>query len=127
MTAPFEQLVTLDDVRDFIAEGYRSASPTWSKWDRGRPLEYGFTKGGGLPLAVAEPGPLIEHAVHLAGPEGLTLQQARRVFDHLGKERFDRGLAFARGAGLIHERREKRTNRAGHPQEQVVLYIGEEG
>src|SRR5687768_16053123 len=119
--AGIQALRTLDDVRDFIREGYRASGDPNSGWNRERPrLAYGF-EWGGLPTVVAEPGLLIERAVRLAGSDGLTLQQIRDLFDMLGKERLDRGLEFARGAGLIEETWEKRANRAGRLQGQAVL------
>lgn len=118
--APFAQLQTLDDVRRFVHEGHRATGNPNSRWNRGRPLEYGF-EWGRLPLSVAEPGPLIEHAVRLAGDHGLTLQDVRRLFAELGEDRVERGLAWARAAGEVEERREKRSNRVGRLQEQVVL------
>ena len=125
MTTDIRQLATLDEVQSFVAEGYRASGDPNSRWNRrGRSLAFGF-EWGCLPLAVAEPGPLIEHAVRLAGAEGLTLQEARRVFKHLGTDRFERGLKFARDAGSIDECREKRPNSAGRLQEQVVLRTGE--
>ena len=114
------QLNTLDDVRRFIAEGYRAAGDPERWQDRGRPLEFGF-EWGELPLAVAEPGPLIERAVALAGHDGLTLHQIREVFGPLGRERVDRGLAFALEGGKIEQSREMRPNRGGRLQDQVVL------
>ena len=116
----FDALTSLDDVRRFVAEGYRASQGADSWRNRDRPLQFGFEYGK-LPLAVAEPGPLIEHAVRLAGNDGLTLQEVRQVFELLGTERLERGLALARTAGLIEERREKRPNTAGRLQEQVVL------
>jgi hypothetical protein len=114
-------LRTLDDVRDFIREGYRASGDPKSRWNRDSPqLAYDF-EWGRLPFEVAKPGLLIERAVHLADIDGLTLQQVRDVFEMLGKERLDRGMEFARGAGLIEETWEKRPNRAGRLQRQVVL------
>ena len=75
--ADLQALRTLDDVREFIREGYRASGDPNSRWNRDRPqLAYGF-EWGGLPLSVAKPGLLIEHAVRLAGSDGLTLQQVR--------------------------------------------------
>ena len=119
--ADLQALRTLDDVRDFIGEGFRASGDPNSRWNRDRPqLAYGF-EWGGLPPIVAEPGLLIERAVRLAGSDGLTLQQLRDLFDMLGKERLDRGMEFARGAGLTEETWEKRPNRAGRLEGQVVL------
>lgn len=95
----FEEIRTLDDVRNALR----------------------FVDGS-YPLRAAEPGPLMEHAVGLSGEDGLTIQQLREVFSVLGKERFDRGLAFMRGVGEVVERRERRPNRAFRLQEQVVFY-----
>jgi hypothetical protein len=119
--AGIQSVRTLVVVRDFIREGYRASGDPNSRWYRDRPqLAYGF-EWGHLPPVVARPGPLIEHAVRLAGADGLTLRQVRDLFDMLGKERLDRGLEFARGAGLIEETWEKRANRAGRLQGQAVL------
>jgi hypothetical protein len=117
----FENLQTLDDVRQFVREGYRAAMGS----PKGPPLRFGFERGR-LPLSVAEPGPLIEHAVRIAGQDGLTLQVVRWVFEPLGAERVNRGLAFARESGALYEARERRPNRSGRPQQQVVLYAVEE-
>lgn len=120
MAASLSALQSVDDIRMFIAEGYR-ASQGLNRRTRSRgPLEYGF-EWGRLPLSVAEPGPLIEHAVRLSGEDGITLQELRGIFVSLGKDRFERGLRFARDAGLLEECREKRPNRRGHDQQQVVL------
>jgi len=120
-----DSLQTLDAVRRFVEEGYRASGDPHSRRNQGHTLGFGF-EWGKLPLAVAEPGVLIEQAVKLAGSDGITVQALREVFSLLRAERLERGLAYARGAGLIAERREKRPNRAGRPQEQVVLYPGGE-
>ena len=85
----------------------------------------GETVSGRLPLEVAEVGPLMERSVQVAGSEGLTLQELRRIFAPLGKERFDRGLKFARESGRVTETRESRPNKSGRPQMQVVLYASD--
>jgi hypothetical protein len=125
--ADFASLGTLDDVRQFVAEAYRASQSASSKWARlAPPLRFGFEYGK-LPLVVAEPGPLIEHAVRLAGAEGLTLQELRGLFERLGAERLDRGLRFARAAGLLVESQELRPNKARRPQRQVVFRVATEG
>jgi hypothetical protein len=103
-TTLFDNLTTHEDVSLFIDAAYQKKL--------GDPS---------LPLAVAEPGPLIERAVEIAGQDGMTLQQVRALFGRLGKERLERGLDMARVAGRVTEVREKRPNRAGRLQEQVVL------
>lgn len=122
-----EQLRDFDELRRFVAEGYRASGNRHSWVNRFKhgdhPLAFGF-EWGSLPLAVAEPGPLIVQAVRLAGSRGLTLQELRELFSRLGKDRLDRGLAFARSAGRTIVSREKRANSAGRQQEQVVLRIG---
>jgi len=74
-----------------------------------------------LPLAGAEPGPLMTHAVGLAGPAGMTLQQLRELFDLLDTRRFERGLVQLRAGGGVVETAELRPDRAGDFQPQVVL------
>lgn len=113
-----EHLFTLDDVSRCVADGYWQISH-----EPGSPLgSPGLQHSQPLPLSVAEPGPLMERAVQIAGTDGLTLQQLRSVFARLGKERYDRGLAFMRHAGNVTEATERRPNRAGRLQAQVVLY-----
>ena len=102
---------TLDDIRDYVQESYSAVmrSPRrGSKLDR-------------LPLAVAEPGVLMERAVTLAGEPGLTRQQILEIFHPLGKERLDRGMTFMRGTGTVVESTELRPNRAGRAQRQLVF------
>ena len=114
-------LRTLDDVSRFVREGMRATATGGSRWHEGdRSLEFGF-EWGRLPLPVAECGPLVERAVAIAGRDGLTLQQIRRILTGLGEERVSRGLAFARESGRLIESHESRPNRSGREQEQVVL------
>ena len=119
-TQQFENLQTLDDVRDFVRAGYSAAMPGAGGAAHPRIAEFGF-KLGKLPLAVAESGPLIEHAVALAGPNGLTLQEIRAVFGMLSEERIARGLEFARTSGELVEAEERRPNQVKRLQKQVVL------
>jgi len=115
----FRQLRTLQDVREYVWRGYAVTV------DSRRRVMLGVRHEGTLPLAVAEPGPLMTHVVCLAGLEGITLQQLRKLFDLLDdlldKERFERGLVQLRAGGRVVETRELRPNRAGHLQPQVVL------
>ncbi len=83
-------------------------------------MRFGF-EWGKTPLAVAEPGPLIEWAVYLAGDDGLTLVEIRNLLNGLGKDRVSRGLEFARGSSVIEASEEARPNAAGQMQSQVVL------
>ncbi len=111
----FENLTTLDEIRNAVSANYAAMAPY-----RAKALGVPFN-GGRLSLAVAEPGPLMEHAVSVVGSDGITLQELRDIFGPLGKERFDRGVKFMRDAGNVTERREKRPNRAGLAQSQVVF------
>jgi hypothetical protein len=111
----FSGLRTLDDVRELVRRAYQAAGPAGL---RGR---HGTVYSGPLTLAVAEPGPLMVHAVSLAGPDGLSMQDLRRLFELLGKERFDRGIAQLRASEQVAETREQRPNRAGRLQAQVVF------
>jgi len=119
----FAALTTLEDVRDFIAAGYAVASvrdgPAAAAQEAAR---FGFELGR-LPLAVAAPGPLMAHAVALAGPHGITLQQLRTLFERMGVDRFAQGLAQLRDGGQVVETKERRPNRSGRLQQQVVLRI----
>lgn len=74
-----------------------------------------------LPLEVAAPVVLMERAVIVAGDLGLTLQEMRRIFKPLGKDRYDEALRSLRDGGTILEAREERPNRSGRLQTQVVL------
>jgi hypothetical protein len=111
----FLQLRTLQDVWDYVWSGYAVTI------DARRRVMLGVRHEPRLPLAVAEPGPLMTHAVSLAGPTGITLQQLRELFDLLDTRRFERGLVQLRAGGRVVEIREPRPNRAGYLQPQVVL------
>jgi hypothetical protein len=74
-----------------------------------------------LPLAVAEPGVLMERAVCVVGDDGLTRQELRRIFKPLSMERFARGLAYLRQQDSVTEQMEMRPNKAGRPQRQLVI------
>jgi hypothetical protein len=112
-------LKTMEEVKDFVAEGYRAIYPAHARYGR-ETLRFGFSHGR-LPPAIAEPAPLIEHAVRLAGPDGLTFQQLSKVFDQMGAERLGRGLSAARESGRIEKCIESRPNKAGRAQKQAVL------
>jgi hypothetical protein len=111
----FSQLRTLQDVLEYVWSGYAVTI------DARRRVMLGVRHEPRLPLAVAEPGPLMTHAVCLAGPAGMTLQQLRSLFDLLDTQRFERGLVQLRAGGRVVEIREPRPNRAGYLQPQVVL------
>lgn len=111
----FDELRTLEDVQRFVAHAYSVAG------QRGQQTRLGKTYEGPLRLAVAEPGPLIEHAVRVAGSQGLTRQELRGVFWMLGKERWERGVGTMRAGGRVVEASERRLNRVGRPQQQVVF------
>lgn len=110
----FEELVTTAEIEMFVNRAYngRQRVAEMAPGDRLSPA---------LPLSVAEAGPLIERAVAVADGDGLTLQELRRIFKPLGKERWERALKVARTSGNISESTELRPNRAGRPQRQVVF------
>lgn len=124
---PFAALQTLDDVREYVSEGYRALGAKGRlaralREARNEPPPRFEFEPGRLPLGLAEPGPLMERAVQVAGGDGITMRQLRDdVFAPLGAERFDQGLSQMRG---VRKEREKRPNRAGRMQEQVVFYPG---
>jgi hypothetical protein len=111
----FPQLRTLQDVWDYVWSGYAVTI------DARRRVMLGVRSEPRLPLALAEPGPLMTHVVGLAGPAGMTLQQLRELFDLLDTRRFERGLVQLRAGGAVVETTEPRPNRAGDVQPQVVL------
>jgi hypothetical protein len=111
----FPQLRTLQDVREFVWNGYAVTI------DSRRRVMLGVRNDPRLPLAVAEPGPLMTHAVCLAGPGGITLRQLRELLDLLDARRFRRGLLQLRAGGRVAETRELRPDRAGDLRPQVVL------
>ncbi len=96
-----------------IGKGYRNAT--------GAPSERRGTTGGALPPQVARPQALMLRAVEVAGDKGLTLQEMRELFARMGQERFADGLAKLRSTGALVESTEKRPNRAGRLQDQVIL------
>lgn len=111
----FWQLRTLQDVRDYVWSGYAVTI------DARRRVVLGVRQEPRLPLAVAEPGPLMVHVVCLAGAAGITLRQLREVFDLLDARRFERGLVQLRAGGRVVETIEQRHDQAGGIQPQVVL------
>jgi hypothetical protein len=111
----FPQLRTLQDVWEYVWSGYAVTI------DARRRVMIGVRQEPRLPLAIAEPGPLMTHAVCLAGPAGMTLQQLRELFDLLDSRRFERGLVQLRAGGGVVETTELRPDRAGEVQPQLVL------
>jgi hypothetical protein len=111
MTGPLEHLRTLDDVRDYIYFGYREVTPPPSS--RRAPVP--------LPLAVAEPAILIERAVELCAPEGISARELRMVFGLVESDRYERGLALARGAGRIDNTWEKQPAPPDAPGWQLIF------
>jgi hypothetical protein len=111
----FPRLRTLQDVWDYVWSGYALTI------DSRRRVMLGVRHDLTLPLAVAEPGPLMTHAVCLAGPAGITLQQLRSLFDLLDTQRFERGLVQLRAGGRVVETREPRPSQAGSVRRQIVF------
>jgi hypothetical protein len=74
-----------------------------------------------LPLAVAEPKPLMAHVVCLADPAGIILHRLRELFDLLDTHRFERGLVQLQAGGSVVETREPRLDKAGDVQPRVVF------
>jgi hypothetical protein len=111
----FSELRTLQDVWEYVWSGYAVTI------DARRRVMLGVRQEPRLPLAVAEPGPLMTHVVGLAGPAGITLRQLRELFDLLDTRRFERGLAQLRAGGEVVETTEPRPDRAGGVSPQVVL------
>jgi hypothetical protein len=89
----FPELRTLRDVWDYVWSGYAVTT------DTRRRVTLGMRPEPRLPLAIAEPGALMTHAVCLAGAAGMTLQQLRELFDLLEPRRYERGLVQLRAGG----------------------------
>lgn len=113
MRSLYVNLVTLDDVRAAVTEAYRQAT--------GSPSPRSGTRGGGLSPQVADPSALMLRAVEIAGRDGLTPQQLRDVFGLMGQERYNDALRGVRESGAVAEVNERRPNRVGRLQQQVVL------
>ena len=111
----FPELRTLRDVWDYVWSGYAVTT------DTRRRVTLGMRPEPRLPLAIAEPGALMTHAVCLAGAAGMTLQQLRELFDLLEPRRYERGLVQLRAGGGVVETTELRPDGAGHVRPQVVL------
>jgi hypothetical protein len=113
----FPRLRTLQDIWDYVWSGYAVTI------DARRRVVLGVRQEPRLPLAVAEPGPLMTHLVGLAGPAGITLQELRERFDLLDTRRFNRGLMQLRAGGDVAETTELRPDRDGDLRPQVVLRL----
>lgn len=101
-------LQTLDEVTAYVEDGYA--------WHRlggpgGTPRK--------LPPALASPSVLIEHALCLSGPDGLTNAQLRGVVP-VPDDRRRAAREQLHDAGMISRTKEARPDRAGRTREQVV-------
>jgi hypothetical protein len=103
----------------------RTFHDVWSGYavtvDARRRVMLGVRHEPRLPLAFAEPWPLMTRVVCLAGPAGMTLQQLRSQLGLLDTQRFERGLVQLRAGGSVVETRESRPDQAGSVPTQVVL------
>ncbi len=99
-----DHLGTIETITDYIDESYEHAI------DLREPL----------PVAVAEPGPLIARVIRLAGPNGITRQRLLDIFHLVGKERVQRGLDTMLAGGAIQSHVEQRPSATGREQRQTV-------
>ena len=99
-----DHLGTIETITDYIEESYEQAI------DLREPL----------PVAVAEPGPLIARVIRLAGPNGITRQRLLDIFHLIGTERVERGLDTMLAGGAIQSHVEQRPSAAGRQQRQIV-------
>jgi hypothetical protein len=67
---PLDHLLTLHDVRNYILDAYYQFAPSPGGGD----------PAGPLPLAVAEPAILMERAVEVSGPDGISAPELRMIF-----------------------------------------------
>lgn len=114
LRSAYVNMKTLADIEAEIREAYRNAT--------GAPSGRRQTTGGALNLRVGQPAALMLRAVEIAGADGITLQELRRLFGPMGKDRYDEALRALRSQQpLVREESELRPNRSGRPQRQVVL------
>jgi hypothetical protein len=99
-----DDLNTIEAVKDYLNESYDHAI------DLREPL----------PVALAEPGPLIARVVRLAGPNGITRQRLFDIFYLLGTDRVERGLETMLAGGAVRGDIEERTSAVGRVQRQTV-------
>jgi hypothetical protein len=98
-----DEFATIADVREYV---------------RGSATRLGKVS---YPANVADPTPLMERVVTLAGPGGITRQNLLEVFEPLGKERKDRALEALRQSERVEAVTESRPSRAGRDQSQAVF------
>ena len=99
-----DHLSTIETIKDYINESYEHAI------DLREPL----------PVAVAEPGPLMVRVIRLAGPNGITRQRLLDIFHVVGKEQVQPGLDTMLAGGSIKGHIEQRPDAEGHEQRQTV-------
>ncbi len=78
-----------------------------------------------LPLQIAEPDVLIEHALRLAGTEGLPAVRLREIVP-VAQPRYDRALWRLESAHMIARSKERRPDCGGRMREQVIWRLVEE-
>ena len=105
-----------EEITEYVRRSYASQDASFR-----RTGVSGATTGE-LPLGVAEPDVLIEEAIRLSEPEGITDAVLRRVVP-VGKERFERGLWRLREAERIRRTKERRHDRRGSLREQVIWHL----
>lgn len=73
-----------------------------------------------LDLAIARPSPLIERAIELSSPDGITDAELHRGLPSIAKHRFEKAMWDLKSAGLIVRSLERRPDKAGRLRDQVV-------
>src|SRR5262249_25169266 len=100
---------TVDEVADFVRSAYKPylEPTTWVS----RPL-------------TARPAGLMERAVELAGPDGMTRQRLMTfVFRPMGKEKFENGCDMMLRRGQVIASTELLPNRKGGKSNQIVYRV----
>lgn len=115
-----QELLTLDDVRAYLKEGFRATEERSLYWNRDHVLGFGITWGE-LPDEIANPAPLIAHAARLGGEPGLTARELQVMFCRLGTAAVTRGIRAAVDAGLVTMSEEERANHAGRLWPRLVV------
>jgi hypothetical protein len=110
----FAELHSLTDVEAFLREAAHDAQES-TRW--ADPNE----RGADLPLALAEPGPLMVKAVELAGPDGMTRAALLELFEPVGADRTQRGIDQMRASQRVLTCRVSRSDGVG-PRQRLTVY-----
>jgi hypothetical protein len=111
----FERVTSIEDLRTLEEiEAYVRGAYLWQQ-RRGEAR---------LPLSIAEPAVLLEHAVRLSGVEGIPDAALRRAVP-VAQQRWERGMWRLREAGIVDSAKEPRRDPRGTVRVQVVWRLAD--